>query len=126
MNSWKLALRSLVRRPGYTLTAILMLILGIGATTALFSVVDTILLKPLPFPHPDRLVTLMEASPAKSKKDSLIAPVRLEDWNRMNQTFESIAASYSENVTDTSGPEPERLAGRLGPPRFFTGDGSAP
>src|SRR5260221_329314 len=92
MKPWRLAWRSLIRRPGYTLTAILMLILGIGANTALFSVVDTILLKPLPFPHPDRLVTLLEASPAKNKKDSLIAPVRLEDWNRMTQTFRRTGA----------------------------------
>ncbi len=103
-----------------------MLALGIGATTTLFSVVDTILLKPLPYPNPDRLVTLLEASPSKNKKDSLVAPARLEDWNRLNQTFEAIAGNYSENVTDTSGQEPERLAGRRVSPRFFTVYGSAP
>ena len=98
MKQWQIALRALLRRPGYTVIAILMLALGVGATTTLFSVVDTILLKPLPYPHPDRLVTLLEASPSQNKKDSLIAPARLEDWNRLNQTFESIGASYSENV----------------------------
>ena len=126
MKQWQIAFRALVRRPGYTVTAVLMLALGIGATTTLFSVVDTILLKPLPYPNPDRLVTLLEASPSKSKKDSLIAPARLEDWNRLNQTFESIAASYAENVTDTSGTEPERLSGRRVSPRFFTVYGVAP
>ncbi len=119
MHKWRIAFRTLLRRPGYTTTAVLMLILGIGATTTLFSVVDTILLKPLPYPDSDRLVTLLEASPSQNKKDSLIAPVRIEEWNRMNRAFVAISGSYSENVTDTSGSEPERLASRRTSPRFF-------
>src|SRR5215471_9303966 len=126
MKLWQIALRGLIRRQGYSLTAIAMLVLGIGATTALFSVVNTILLKPLPYPNADRLVTLLEASPSKSKKESLIAPARLEDWNQMNRTFESIAGYYSENVTDTSGPEPERIASRRVSPRFFIALGTTP
>ena len=126
MKQWQIAVRSLLRRPGYTVTAILMLVLGIGATTTLFSVVDTVLLKPLPYPDPDRLVSLLEASPSKNKKESLIAPVRIEDWNRLNQTFEAISGSYTENVTDTSGAEPERLAGRRVAPRYFIVFGAAP
>ena len=126
MKSWQIALRSLLRRPGYTVTAVLMLVLGAGTTTALFSVVDTILLKPLPYPNPDRLVTVLEASPSKNKKESLVAPGRLEDWNRLNRTFQAIAGAYSENVTDTSGTEPERLAGRRVSPRFFLVYGAAP
>ncbi len=126
MKQWKIALRSLLRRPGYSVTAILMLVLGIGATTTLFSVVDTILLKPLPYPNPDRLVTLLEASPSKNKKESLIAPGRLADWNRLSRTFERIAGSYSENVTDTSGAEPERLAGRRVSPGYFAVFGAPP
>jgi putative ABC transport system permease protein len=126
LKQWQIALRGLARRPGYSLTAISMLILGIGATTALFSIVNTMLLKPLPYPHANRLVSLMEASPSRSKKTSLIAPVRLEDWNRLNRTFEAVAGFYSENVTDTSGSEPERLASRRVSPRFFTVLASAP
>jgi putative ABC transport system permease protein len=98
VKQWQIASRALVRRPGFSLTAISLLVLGIGATTALFSVVNTVLLKPLPYPSADRLVSLLEASPSQSKKESLIAPARLEDWNRMNRTFESIAGFYSENV----------------------------
>jgi putative ABC transport system permease protein len=126
MKQWQIALRALLRRPAYATTAILMLALGIGATTALFSVVDTVLLKPLPYPQPDRLVTVMEASPSKDKKVSLLAPARIEDWNQMNQTFQAVAGSYTENVTDTSGPEPERLAGRRVSPRFFDVYAAAP
>lgn len=126
MKKWQIAMRSLARRPGYTVTAILMLVLGIGSTSALFSLVDTVLLKPLPYPNPDRLVTVLEASPSKNKKNSLIAPARLEDWNRLNQCFEAIAANFAENVTDTSGAEPERLAGRRVSPRYFEALGMAP
>jgi len=119
MSSLIVAGRSLVRRPSFAVTAVLTLALGVGATTSMFSVVDAVLLKPLPFPDADRLVTVMEANPAKSQKTSLIAPVRLEDWNRQNRTFEALSASYSENVTDTSEAEPRRLAGRRLAPRYF-------
>jgi putative ABC transport system permease protein len=119
MKQWTIALRALLRRPGYSVTALLMLILGIGATSTLFSVIDTILLKPLPYPQPDRLVTVYESSPSKKSSLSLLAPVRLEEWNRMNQTFDGVAGMYTENVTDTSGAEPERLSGRRVSPRYF-------
>ena len=112
MQRWQIALRTLIRRPGYTVTAMLMLIMGIGATTTLFSLVDTVLLKPLPYPDSDRLVTVYETQPSKSDQENLIAPARLVDWARMNQTFDALSAMYTENVTDTSVTEPERLAGR--------------
>ncbi len=124
MKQWTIAWRTLARRPGYSLTALLMLILGIGATSTLFSVVDTILLKPLPYPDPDRLVTVYEASPMKDKSEFLIAPTRLEDWNRLNQTFSAISGIYIENVTETSGAEPVRLAAWRTSPRFFDVYGS--
>jgi putative ABC transport system permease protein len=126
MQHWKPALRSLTRRKAITSAVVAILALGIGANTAVFSVVDTILLKPLPFPDSERLVTVLEASPSKSEAASLIAPGRLADWNRMNHTFEGIAASYAENVTDTSGGEPERLAGRRVSPGYFRVFGTKP
>jgi putative ABC transport system permease protein len=119
MKKWMLAFRTLTRRPGFALAAIFILALGIGANTAMFSMVDAILLRPLPYPEANRLVTVLEASPAKNQKESLIAPVRLEEWNRMNRTFQAIAGAYSESVTDTSGAEPERLDGRRVSPRYF-------
>src|SRR5579862_5494795 len=107
MKQWKLALRSVTRRKGFSAAVIAILGLGIGANTAVFSVVDAVLLQPLPYPDAGRLVSVMEASPAKSEPISLIAPGRLEDWNRMSRAFDGLAGSYSENVTDTSGSEPE-------------------
>ena len=121
-----LAVRALARRPGFALTVLSLLGLGIAANTALFSVVNTVLLKPLPYPEPDRLVTVYEADSAKTQATSLIAPGRIEDWNRLSQSFTAVSGSYSENVTDTGGGEPERLTGlRIGP-RYFEVFGAPP
>jgi len=119
IKQWVLAWRSLVRRPGFFAAVVAILAVGIGVNTALFCVIDAVLLRPLPYPNAGRLVTVLEASPAKNEKVSLIAPARLADWNRMNRTFEGIAGFYSENVTDTSGAEPERLAARRVSPGYF-------
>ena len=113
-------LRSLRARPGFFLAAVLTLGFGGGIATAVFSLVDTVLIKPLPYPEADRLVTVFESRPSAREKTSLLAPARLEDWNRLNRTFVAVSASYSENVTDTSAAEPERLQARRVMPRFFT------
>ena len=119
VSAWRQAWRSLGRRPGFLATAVLTLGFGAGVTTAVFSLVDTVLIKPLPYPDADRLVTVYEASPASKERTSLVAPARLEDWHRLNRSFAAISGSYSENVTDTSGADPERLQGRRVAPRFF-------
>jgi putative ABC transport system permease protein len=126
MAPWKFALRSLRHRPAFTAATVLILALGISSATALFSVIDTVLWKPLPYPDAGRLVSLYEANPAKQQNTSLIAPVRLEEWNRLNRSFEAISGAYAENLTDTSGGEPERLAGRRVAPRFFAVYGAKP
>ena len=112
-------LRSLRGRPGFFAATVLTLGLGGGIATAVFSLVDTVLIKPLPYPDADRLVTVFESSPSARERTSLIAPARLADWSRLNRTFAALSASYSENVTDTSAAEPERLEGRRVMPRFF-------
>jgi putative ABC transport system permease protein len=126
MKSWLLALRTLARRPAFALTVFALLALGIAANTALFSVVDTVLLRPLPYPDADRLVAVYEVNSAKSQATSLIAPGRLEDWNRMSQAFTAVSGLYSENVTDTGGSEPEQLTGVRTAPRYFDVFGARP
>ncbi|MGH9482358.1 MAG: ABC transporter permease, partial [Terriglobales bacterium] len=129
LQSWTQALRALGRRPAYALTTVLVLALGVGATATLFSIVDTVLLQPLPYPHADRLVLVMEANPAKHENESLVAPARLRDWDRMNQAFVpglGIVGEYGENDTDTSGALPVRLAGLRVSPGFFQVLGMAP
>jgi len=125
-SALRAALRSLARRPAFAAAAVLTLAVGIAVTTTVFSVVDTVLIKPLPFPNADRLVAVMEANSAKTQKISLIAPGRLEDWNRTNQTFEALSGYYSENVIDTSGAEPERLTGLRVAPRYLAVFGMSP
>jgi putative ABC transport system permease protein len=119
MTAFLQAWRALARRRAFTLTTIVTLAAGIAVTTTVFSVVNGVLLRPLPFPDGDQLVALYEASPGHRERVSLVAPVRLEDWNRMAGAFTAISGSYNENMTDTSGTEPERLDARRVTPRYF-------
>ena len=119
LRNWIQAWRSLRRRPAFLAAAVLTLALGAGVTTAIFALVDTVLIKPLPFPDAGQLVTVYETSPSSKERTSLIAPARLADWQRLNTTFVALSGSYSENVTDTSGDNPERLDGRRVAPQFF-------
>ncbi len=113
------ASRSLLRRPALAAAVIATLTLGIGANSAIFSAVDAVLLEPLPYPNPDRLVSVYESNLARRQSTQLVAPGRLEEWNRMNQTFLGLAASYFENMTDTTAALPERVEAMRVSPRFF-------
>ncbi len=106
------AVRSLLRAPGFTLTVIATLALGIGANTAVFSALDAVLLRPLPFPHADPLVRLVQTRETSS--ESGIAPVRLEEWNRQNSSLSAISGYFIEDVSETSGDLPEKVRGRDG------------
>jgi len=120
------ALRPLARRPGLSATIILTLALAIGANSAIFSAVDAVLLQPLPFPSADRLVAVYERNRALRQATQLVAPGRLEEWNARNHTFDGLAAMYFENMTDTTGALPERVAAMRTSPRFFAVLGAAP
>ena len=100
--------------------------LGIGANSAIFSAVDAVLLKPLPYPDAGRLVAVYELNMARAGATQLVAPGRLEDWNRLNRSFDGLAASYFENMTDTTGALPERVEAMRTSPRFFSVLGVAP
>jgi putative ABC transport system permease protein len=120
LHEWRAAARSLARRPGLALTVVLTLMLGIGANSAIFSAVDAVLLRPLPFPAADRLVAVYELNMSGNNATQLVAPGRLEEWQRLNQSFVGLAGSYFENVTDTTGPLPERVEAMRTSPRFFS------
>jgi putative ABC transport system permease protein len=113
----RLAIRTLTRTPGFSATVVVMLALGIGTNSAVFSAVDAVLLRPLPFPEGDRLVQLTELR--KAAGDAKIAPVRLEEWNRLNTTFDAIAGYVSSDVVDTTSDLPERIRQAIVTPRFF-------
>jgi predicted permease len=103
----KYAARMLLKSPGFTAIAILTLALGIGANTALFSVVNGVLLKPLAFAQPDRLVALSEKT-AVFATSSISYPNFL-DWQRTNTTFSAIAAYRSDDYNIIGSGEPERV-----------------
>lgn len=100
-------LRMLRKSPGFTIVAVLTLALGIGVDTALFSVVNGVLLKPLPYPHADRMVALAESSPAFS--EGSISYPDFVDWTKMNQTFDALAAYRHDDFNLTGMGDAERL-----------------
>ena len=105
------ALRSLRRTPGFTFTAILVAALGIGATTATFSIADHVLLRPLPFRDSDRLVRLTENHTAIGYPVMEPAPPNYKEWRRMATSFESIEAYIGDAGTLIGTGEPERIFG---------------
>jgi predicted permease len=99
--------RTLARAPGFTAVAILVLALGIGANTAVFSVTDYVLLRPFPFPSPDRLVSLWETVPGYRHME--LSPSNYRDWARMNRSFEDLAAVTTQEVNLIGQGAPERI-----------------
>jgi hypothetical protein len=108
------ALRALGRSPGFALVAILTLGLGIGATTSLFSVVRGVLLRPLPFAAPERLVRVWQAMPTQGQTRGVVSPLDFADWRARQHSFSDMGAwFYADEMTgvDLSGEgEPQRLA----------------
>jgi putative ABC transport system permease protein len=118
------AVRALARAPGFTATVVATLALGIGANSAVFSAIYAVLLRPLPYPNPDQLVTLTQHS--RKAKQAFVAPVRLQDWNRMNSTFQAISGYYTQDESELSGELPEQLTRAFVPGRFLQVCGVAP
>jgi putative ABC transport system permease protein len=119
LANFKSAFRFIRKSPSFSLTVILTLALGIGANSAVFSAIDAILLRPLPFPDGDQLMRVDQYNPKTSSPLHLVAPVRLEDWNRLNSTFQALTGYYWEGVSESTGPLPERMTRAWVSPRFF-------
>jgi len=110
MNDLKFAFRQLRKSPGFTLVAVLTLALGIGANAAIFSIVNAVLLRPLPYPNADRIMILNESS--GPGQDYSVALPDYFDWRNDNTVFEYLAATRKEsrNLSGISGREPERIS----------------
>jgi putative ABC transport system permease protein len=111
-------LRTLLKHPGFTAVAVLTLALGIGASTAVFSVVHAVVLRSLPFPEPERLVMLWEAD--KSGADSNMGYPTFADWRSQNHSFEAMSALADWSPTLTGAGEPEALDGQRVTSDFFS------
>src|ERR1051325_1399619 len=112
------AVRSLIRYPAFTLLAVLTLALGIGANTAIFSVVNALLLRPLPFTEPNKLLQLWEVSIKQDKRRDVSYP-NFADWRDQNQSFQQIAAYSDRTFNLTEDAEPERIQGVMVSAAFF-------
>src|SRR5438094_2271003 len=110
MNNFRLALRQLTKNPGFAAIAIITLALGIGANTAIFSIVNAVLLRPLPYPDADRIMVLNESS--GPGQDYSVALPDYFDWRNDNTVFEHLAATHKEsrNLSGISSREPERIS----------------
>jgi putative ABC transport system permease protein len=122
----KSAFRFIRKSPTCSITVILTLALAIGANSAVFSAIDAILLKPLPFPEADQLMLVEQHNSKGPAVLTRVAPTRLDDWNRLNSTFQGLTGYYTEDVSESTGALPEKVTRAWVYTRFFQVWGLAP
>src|SRR2546425_3974720 len=110
MGYLRLALRQLIKNPAFSAVAIITLALGIGANTAIFSIVNAVLLRPLAYPDADQIMVLNESS--GPGQDYSVALPDYFDWQKDNTVFQHLAATHKEsrNLSGISGRDPERVS----------------
>src|SRR5262245_25482207 len=120
-HDFSLAFRTFRRQPLFSMLVVAILALGIGATTAIFSIVDGVLLRPLPFASPDRLVELWESNPEMGWDRNPAAPANVLDWQEQNRTFLGIAgyAGGAGEFVLSDPKEPEIVRGQLATANLF-------
>jgi len=129
MSRWRLVdqlwqdlrygLRLLLRSPAFSVVAVLTLALGIGANVAIFTVVNSVLLRPLPFPEPERLVRIWETMPSSDVHRNVVNPQNFADWSDYTHSFEAMAAISGMPANVTGEGDPVALDGMQVTPRFF-------
>src|SRR4030095_5403186 len=120
------AIRRLLHQPGFALVVILTLALGIGANTAIFSLVNAVLLRPLPYDQPERLVTLDHFYPSLNNLEAGFAVPSSRDIRARTKIFETCAVRTGWNANLTGNGEPEKLNGAVATAEFFRVFGVAP
>ncbi len=113
------AIRTLLKRPGFLVVAVSTLALGIGATTAMFTVVNSVLLRPLDFPEPERIVLLEGINPRLGITQSNMSVPDVVDWQEQSQSFEQIAGFITWGAFLATGEETERVRAADVSPEFF-------
>jgi len=126
INDLRFAFRTLARTPGFTLLATLTLGLGIGMSVAVWSVIDAVLIEPLPYPEADRLVEIRMIEPERGQAGYPMSALDYLDYAERNRTFESTAATFRENLNLTGGSSPERVSGAWVSAQFFAVMGVSP
>jgi putative ABC transport system permease protein len=108
------------KNPGTTFVIVVALALGVGANTAIFSVVNAVLLRPLPFENPDQLMVIWETYPARGLQGGTPSPPDFHEWRNRTQAFEQMSAFYQEDYNLSGTGEPERLTGAVVSANFFS------
>src|SRR5262249_30180436 len=119
LQDLRYGIRMLLKHPGFTVVAVSTLALGIGANTAIFTVVNAVLLRPLPFPKPDRLISVWENNLKQGEGHGAVGGANFTDWKNRNQVFESLSAYFEWNYNLTGSDEPQRLRAELVSGEFF-------
>src|SRR5262245_58455539 len=101
MSHLRFAFRQLRKHPGFTAAAVLTLALGIGANTAVFSIINGVLLRPLPYPDPDRLVTLWERNPQRGIEQERVSGPNYLDWREQNTVLADLSVSPGWEGSET-------------------------
>ena len=117
LQDLRYALRTLLKSPGFTIVAIATLAIGIGANAAIFSFIDGVLLKPLPYAEPDRILRVLEKPPGGGRNG--ISTLNYLDWQKGNTVFEFMAAQTGGSVTLTGVDEPVQFRGARVSPHYF-------
>jgi putative ABC transport system permease protein len=112
-------LRVLAKAPGFTAVAVLAIALGVAANTAIFSVINAVLLEPLPYREPGRLVSLWEMNRARDAHQNVLSPANLIDWKEQSDVFEDVAAFLDNRANMSGGGEPEEVVVQLVTPNLF-------
>jgi len=126
LQDLRYALRNMRKAPGFTATAAVSLALGIGACTAIFTVVNSVLLRPLPYPEPGRLVRLWETNPKQGFARNVVNPWNFLDWRERTHSFEGVAAFQSGPANLAGQGEPVAVPAMQVSPAFFSILGVAP
>src|SRR5882724_4646787 len=126
LRDFRYALRTLVRNPGFASVAVLALALGIGANTAIFTVVNSVLLQPLPFHKAQQLIVVRERNLKAGFPQFSLSPGNYADYRDHNHTFSGIAAFGGRGMNLSGGAEPERLRGTAVTQEFFDVLGARP
>jgi hypothetical protein len=122
----RFGLRGLIKHPGFTLVAVFALALGIGANTAIFSVVNAVLLQTMPYGEPDRLVMVWGSYPERDRETTPVSAADFNDWKEQNTVFEQIAASRDAQYNLTGLGDPEFIVGYRFSADFFQVAGVKP
>jgi putative ABC transport system permease protein len=127
MMDVRYGMRSLLKKPGFTLTAVIALALGIGANTAIFSVINGVLLRSLAYANPEKIVMLWERSANSTNARNVVSPANFLDWRKQSTSFEHMAAAMDQRVNLTGGGgEPEEIKVQLVSQPFFAALGVQP